>query len=705
MGTGITHTGAYDANGNILSMKQYGVKINNSSVIDELQYHYLTGSNKLQNVVDAQNDPQTRLGDFRSSSAYLTLLGTKTSAAVDYTYDDNGNLLKDLNKDIGTSSGHGIVYNYLNLPYQISVAGKGIIQYIYDATGNKLSKKTVQTDTVTKTTQTDYISGAVYLNDTLQYLGHEEGRIRRKTGGGWVYDYFVKDHLGNTRMVLSEEQQQDTYPVATLEDGATATEGTYYTINTGAIAANPASLTTTYPNNNGNPPYNTNPTSNTTATSLKMYKLNGASGDKTGLGITLRVMSGDQVAVLAKSFWHSPGTNPANSYNIVVNDLLTALAGTSAIVSANKGISAATLTGSAVTPGEVASLLGNEPVTITRPKAYLNWILFDEQFRPVSGSSGFDAVNDNSDQLKSHLTNVSITKNGYLYVYCSNESDIDVFFDNLQVIHNRGPLLEETHYYPFGLTMAGISSKAAGKLENRVKFNSMELQSGEFADGSGLNMYEYKYRFYDHQIGRFISQDGLADKYPYYAPYQFAGNEPTRAIDLDGLEPAYFNQTGTDRFGLPTGYQTQSGDNLRRPISNQQSFTKSVGKPSTGDFKQAMIGMAGIAGIAALPFVAEAAPALWVSAAPEITALQGIEVGALGGAAAGGAMAASEGAGIRQNAAQGAAFEQEGVAGLKAAGNTGVVEQVTVKAANGVKVRLDALSIDVTGNICKYQTN
>lgn len=227
----------------------------------------------------------------------------------------------------------------------------------------------------------------------------------------------------------------------------------------------------------------------------------------------------------------------------------------------------------------------------------------------------------------------------------------------------------------------------------------MELQSGEFADGSGLNMYEYKYRFYDHQIGRFISQDGLADKYPYYAPYQFAGNEPTRAIDLDGLEPAYFNQTGTDRFGLPTGYQTQSGDNLRRPISNQQSFTKSVGKPSTGDFKQAMIGMAGIAGIAALPFVAEAAPALWVSAAPEITALQGIEVGALGGAAAGGAMAASEGAGIRQNAAQGAAFEQEGVAGLKAAGNTGVVEQVTVKAANGVKVRLDALSIDVTGNI------
>jgi RHS repeat-associated protein len=157
--------------------------------------------------------------------------------------------------------------------------------------------------------------------------------------------------------------------------------------------------------------------------------------------------------------------------------------------------------------------------------------------------------------LKFFNNPVTVSGNGYLYIYVSNESNLKVFFDNLNVTHTNGAILEENSYYPFGLTMAGISSKALnGVVENKTKYNGMELQSKEFFDGSGLDLYEYKYRFYDHQIGRFISQDRLADKYPYYAPYQFAGNEVPNAIDLDGLEPLRINEGTKNLVIIIQGY-------------------------------------------------------------------------------------------------------------------------------------------------------
>ncbi|OYZ02530.1 MAG: hypothetical protein B7Y37_01695 [Sphingobacteriia bacterium 28-36-52] len=79
--------------------------------------------------------------------------------------------------------------------------------------------------------------------------------------------------------------------------------------------------------------------------------------------------------------------------------------------------------------------------------------------------------------------------------------------------------------------MGGISSKGAGKLENKFKFN----EGTELTSDLGVEWYETAFRSYDAQIGRFIRIDDIADDFEFFSPYIFANNNPILLNDEFGL--------------------------------------------------------------------------------------------------------------------------------------------------------------------------
>ena len=109
------------------------------------------------------------------------------------SYDNNGNLTKDLNKGISNIS-----YNSLSLPQVVTFSNGNTITYLYTADGRKLHTVHVTNGTATTT---DYCGNVIYENGTQKLLLTEEGYINLNSPT--TYYYYLKDHQGNNRVVLS----------------------------------------------------------------------------------------------------------------------------------------------------------------------------------------------------------------------------------------------------------------------------------------------------------------------------------------------------------------------------------------------------------------------------------------------------------------------------------------------------------------------
>jgi RHS repeat-associated protein len=176
----------YDLQGNIKNLSRYGISGTTNALIDNLGYTY--DGNRLQGVVDNSGKEE----------GYRDI--NKTN---DFLYTANGSMKKDLDKGID------VTYNLLNLPQVVKeTSGNLSVNYVYTATGAKLATLYLN--------GSNLVGGNRYMGPIVRrydsntsawvndYVPTAEGRVVYKGGTTWVPQYFLKDHLGNTRSIVEK---------------------------------------------------------------------------------------------------------------------------------------------------------------------------------------------------------------------------------------------------------------------------------------------------------------------------------------------------------------------------------------------------------------------------------------------------------------------------------------------------------------------
>ena len=220
---------SYDKHGNITSLTHYGIvgeifsASNPGTLLPSHDYRYgkinqLTFSyqgNQLKRVQNAIS-----LSPMIEGTYYFP---DKADKSVEYTYDANGNMISDLNKELKSVS-----YTNLNLPKSLSFSSGKSNKYQYDALGNKLRMSHwVSTDLIfhpvltsslgsrdslsvvvpkppvtinTAIDKTDYCGNIIYENGTLSKILTDEGFVSFVDNTPTYY-FYIKDHQGNNRIL------------------------------------------------------------------------------------------------------------------------------------------------------------------------------------------------------------------------------------------------------------------------------------------------------------------------------------------------------------------------------------------------------------------------------------------------------------------------------------------------------------------------
>ena len=521
---------SYDDNGNINTLRRQGLlqaathnKVKQYGAVDNLTYAYL--GNRLQ-AVDDQVTGNQRPQPATYHGAPTSLAGDFQEAGVhqgqEYLYDANGNLTADKNKNIT-----GILYNHLNLPRQIHFGSVGdSVVFRYTASGQKVAKLVYQTGKPTPQ-RTDYLGPYQYEGDSLKFFPHAAGRVLRfvsKDPAGqatvsYQREYTMKDHLGNLRLAYRAGQVRTL--LATLEQDSTTHQRERQQFDAASvsqpIAQNVGALLAY---------------SGQWVAKLNADKSGSAPPQPLGPLTQLGVQKGDTVTVQA--FGYYPQATQ-HGFFFSLSKFLAALVGQqpSAPVGGDPGHGRKDLP--LLQVGVATGLTALTPTSGGVPLGYLRVLVFDQDSALVSAQTQqvqlTKAANGNYEKVR---LQVKLTQDGYVTAYVGNESDVDVYFDDVSVEHRPGLQVQETQYDPAGLELAGLAAPSPGiRGLNNYRFNGKEFQAD-----LGLNWNHQDWRFLDPTILRWNGVDPEVESgQESWTPYSFGFDNAIRFADANGREP------------------------------------------------------------------------------------------------------------------------------------------------------------------------
>jgi RHS repeat-associated protein len=465
-----------------------GITVTNTTqTIDNLTYTYKNSGkeNQLLKVEDAALTAGFNNGTVNGSA--------------EYTYSSDGSMTKDDNKGIST-----ILYNALGKPRQVTFTDGRTIAYTYAADGSKL-KMVVTITTPASVTTTDYANGFVYTNNALSFFGSPEGRVV-KNGSTYEQQYAIADHQGNTRVLFTSVAPAPYIPQATWEGDANDNQSQFRNV----VASTVVSFTA----------------ANHTTGGSKVVRMNQTY--KIGPAKDVAVYPGDKIDI---EVWeYHEGNSGFGTTSTPIATLITNVAGVFGGVAGAPDVSGAIYNGvnSAVTGFGTGGNQGN-----ARPAAYLNYILFDKNYKVLNAGWQLAPLTTFTKQKLSFAT-INVKEAGYVFAWLSYDDDSNnwVYFDDFKVTHTKyNNVIQYNEYYAFGMQTAGSWTR-----ENVTANNYLANGGTEFNATSML--YDLDYRNYDPVLGRMNQVDPMAGKYASLSPYNFSFNNPVSFADPNGADPS-----------------------------------------------------------------------------------------------------------------------------------------------------------------------